>query len=163
MDHASKAVNHAVTIGNLLIEVKSRLPHGAYTPWIEENLEVSARQARRYVDAALGKPITPRQIKSDTVAVLDFLPEPGHRLHARLYENPNDELDSSYVSVQESSRHLGYYNYLYVDGYTAVYSRRPTSPDGFSLFLTDHVIHQRYLTLTGISCRAIPATLRTSF
>lgn len=129
-DHASKAINHAVTIGNLLLEVKAQLPHGEYTPWIETHLEVSPRQARRYVDAALGKTISPRQIKSDTVSVLDQLPEPGNLLLANLRGNADDEIeDHAFVAIQESGRHPGYYDLLFIDGSMAHFQSRPIKPE----------------------------------
>jgi len=36
----------------MLAEAKSRLPHARFLPWIEQNLEISARQCQKYMRAA---------------------------------------------------------------------------------------------------------------
>ena len=66
---ANSAISHAKEAGRLLLEVKAALPHGEFTPWIEANLPVTARQAQRYMQAAEGR--TPKlKGKSDTVSYL---------------------------------------------------------------------------------------------
>lgn len=49
------AVNYAKQIGQLLLEAKKELPHGKFLNWLDENIEVSQRQAQRYMQAASGK------------------------------------------------------------------------------------------------------------
>jgi hypothetical protein len=66
--HADKAIAFARQAGELLMQVKSALPHGAFLPWVEKNCTVSPRQAQRYMSAAQGKPMPIRSIKSDTVS-----------------------------------------------------------------------------------------------
>ncbi len=71
--HAAKAIDHAIEAGKLLLKVKAELPHGQFLAWLEANIAVSARQARRYMQAAQGKPL----IKTDTVS---NLPKPVKEL-----------------------------------------------------------------------------------
>lgn len=52
---ANDAVNYAKQIGQLLLEVKAELPHGKFLNWINDNIDVSQRQAQRYMQAASGK------------------------------------------------------------------------------------------------------------
>lgn len=68
--HAGIAIDHAKKAGELLLRVKDELKHGEFLPWIKANCSVTARQAQRYMRAAQGKPITPREIKYDTVSHL---------------------------------------------------------------------------------------------
>lgn len=72
--HATSAIDYAKQAGELLLKVKQKLPHGAFGAWLEANVEVSERQAQRYMAAAQGKPLPIRHIKSDTVS--DLLEEP---------------------------------------------------------------------------------------
>jgi Protein of unknown function (DUF3102) len=44
-----QTVEGIVEIGRLLTEVKARLPHGQWLPWLEANTIVSARQSQRYM------------------------------------------------------------------------------------------------------------------
>lgn len=66
---ADSAIAHAKEAGRLLLEVKASLPHGEFTPWIEANLSVGARQAQRYMQAAQGRELV-RKSKSDIVSFL---------------------------------------------------------------------------------------------
>jgi hypothetical protein len=49
--HADAAIQHAVDAGRLLLQVKTQLMHGEWLPWLRANLEVSPRQAQRYIAA----------------------------------------------------------------------------------------------------------------
>ena len=62
---AGQAVSHAIEAGKLLLSVKESLPHGGFGDWMANNLDVSDRTARRYMAAALGKPLPIRAIQSD--------------------------------------------------------------------------------------------------
>jgi hypothetical protein len=42
--------NHALRVGELLCEVKSELPHGEFTKWIEANCNFGVRMAQRYME-----------------------------------------------------------------------------------------------------------------
>ena len=70
--HAKDAVESAKAAGELLIQVKATLPHGTWTNWLNSNLDVSERQAQRYMSAAKGKdvPLLLLADKTDTVSVL---------------------------------------------------------------------------------------------
>jgi hypothetical protein len=43
------ALTHAMNAGELLVEVKASLPHGAFGPWLAENFAGSDRTARAYM------------------------------------------------------------------------------------------------------------------
>jgi len=45
-------VEHAIRVGQLLMEVKQRVGHGKYEAWVAENFPRSPRTARKYVRAA---------------------------------------------------------------------------------------------------------------
>ena len=90
---AGQAVSHAIEAGKLLLSVKESLPHGGFGDWMANNLDVSDRTARRYMAAALGKPLPIRAIqsdkvppmiepiKTDTVSVLDDVkPSPSQQV-----------------------------------------------------------------------------------
>jgi hypothetical protein len=49
---AGEAVEHARQAGELLLQVKAGLEHGAWLPWLREQVEVSPRQAQRYMRVA---------------------------------------------------------------------------------------------------------------
>jgi hypothetical protein len=69
---ANDAVANAKAAGQLLLQVKASVPHGQWTAWVKANLEVSDRQAQRYIAVAQGKPVPLRKLadKTDTVSVL---------------------------------------------------------------------------------------------
>lgn len=69
---AKDAVTNAKAAGLLLLQVKASMPHGKWTDWLKANVEVSDRQAQRYMAAAQGKTVPLRELagKSDTVSVL---------------------------------------------------------------------------------------------
>jgi hypothetical protein len=72
MKQAKEAVQSAKAAGELLLQVKATLPHGTWTDWLKSHLNVSDRQAQRYMAVALGKAVPVRKLagKSDTVSVL---------------------------------------------------------------------------------------------
>lgn len=49
---AAAAVAHAIRCGELLIEAKAALPHGAFGAWLAANVEFSDRTARGYMQLA---------------------------------------------------------------------------------------------------------------
>jgi hypothetical protein len=74
---ASQALVHAKEAGNLLLQAKASMKHGEWLPWLSKHVNVSARQAQRYMLAAQGRernPITlgvgPTPAKSDSVSHL---------------------------------------------------------------------------------------------
>ena len=49
---ASEAVTHAIRAGELLIQAKAALPHGAFGSWLSTNVEFSDRTSRGYMQLA---------------------------------------------------------------------------------------------------------------
>jgi hypothetical protein len=47
-----RSLEHAVTVGELLIEAKGRLKHGQWLPWLGENTRIDARLAQVYMRIA---------------------------------------------------------------------------------------------------------------
>ena len=68
VQHAGSAVEHARRAGELLTQVKAGMPHGTFLAWVSTHVEVSPRQAQRYMAAAQGRPLPLRSIKNDTVS-----------------------------------------------------------------------------------------------
>ena len=70
---ASDAIENARTAGLLLLEVKQAMKHGKFQRWVSDNLQVSMRQAQRYMAVAEGKTIPLRRLieKNDMVSHLD--------------------------------------------------------------------------------------------
>ncbi|MBK9442975.1 MAG: DUF3102 domain-containing protein [Comamonadaceae bacterium] len=68
--HADKAIEFAKQAGDLLLEVKAGLSHGEFLPWVKNNLEVTPRQAQRYMAAAQKKPKPIGADKCETVSHL---------------------------------------------------------------------------------------------
>ena len=60
IQHASKALEHAFTCGELLIEAKSKARHGQWLPWLRENISFSERTCQSYMRLVQRK----RQIRS---------------------------------------------------------------------------------------------------
>jgi hypothetical protein len=48
-DHACKFTIAAIRVGALLAEVKAKLPHGGFEPWIYQNLVIKPRTAQAYM------------------------------------------------------------------------------------------------------------------
>jgi hypothetical protein len=68
-EHANAAIEHAVEAGRLLLQVKTQLMHGEWLPWLKANVEVSPRQAQRYIVAFAGrKPKAPKCDKASHLA-----------------------------------------------------------------------------------------------
>lgn len=78
---ANDAVNYAKQIGQLLLEAKAELPHGKFLNWINDNIDVSQRQAQRYMQAASGKDL----------CLSDFSPKNDMMSHLN-EENPKDRM-----------------------------------------------------------------------
>lgn len=70
--HFNDAVESAKAAGALLLQVKASLPHGMFTTWLNDNIDVSERQVQRYMAAAKGKniPLLLSVDKNDMVSVL---------------------------------------------------------------------------------------------
>lgn len=80
---ANGAMRSAKRVGELMLEVKATLPHGAFIKWIETETNVPVRQAQRYMNIARGKTVPIREIagKNDKMSYLSndiFIPLPRH-------------------------------------------------------------------------------------
>ncbi len=49
---ARQVIAHAIRAGELLLQVKDQLPHGAFGPWLTANVEFSYRTAQGYMQLA---------------------------------------------------------------------------------------------------------------
>ena len=50
------AVDHALKVGELLLEAKEAAPHGGWLPWVEANCSFSKRTAQAYMRLAREMP-----------------------------------------------------------------------------------------------------------
>jgi len=73
ISHADKAIEYARQAGELLLSVKNDLPHGDFIPWVECNVDVTPRQAQRYMAAAQGK-VTPVRRLASKATHVSYLP-----------------------------------------------------------------------------------------
>lgn len=64
--YLTKTLESAIRIGELLTEQKTGLPHGQFTPWIEDSLPFTPRTARNYMRLFEHRD----QLKTETVSVL---------------------------------------------------------------------------------------------
>lgn len=53
---ARTALKHALRAGELLLEAKALVKHGQWLPWLSANVDVSERQAQKYMQLALNRP-----------------------------------------------------------------------------------------------------------
>ena len=88
VQHADSAIEHAKRAGELLTQVKAGLPHGTFLAWVATHVDVSPRQAQRYMAAAQGRTLPLRTIKCDRVSLLparkaSFEPVPYCWMYAR--------------------------------------------------------------------------------
>lgn len=158
--HASSAIDYAKTAGELLLKVKQKLPHGAFGGWLEANVEVSERQARRYMAAAQGKPLPMRTLKTDTVSVLPapdksdaapiFKLRPGE---AVTLETDNDGwIDNLQIFP---SVHDGFFHYLFTSGQegagcSATYSKRPIPKAFIQKVISENMPDWEFANITRV-------------
>jgi hypothetical protein len=64
------SVGHAIEVGELLKEAKTRVGHGNFEPWLKEHCNLSFRTARRYMKLAESREQIEAQFKSATLADL---------------------------------------------------------------------------------------------
>jgi hypothetical protein len=131
---AGEAINHAIEAGKLLVKVKQKLPHGEFGGWLEKNLDVTDRQARRYMAAAQGKPVPARVIASKRTPV-SVLPAPAKTLHD--YFSPSwipmkgytysCATDDGAFWVAHSKAHPGFFHVSHLTEETYSGTRRPVA------------------------------------
>ena len=51
-NHSRLLVNHAIRLGELLLQAKKAVGHGEFSRWLEENCHIKTRQAQRYMKVA---------------------------------------------------------------------------------------------------------------
>lgn len=61
IQHAGKAIEHAIACGQMLLEAKAKLPHGQWLPWLRQNVCFGERSAQGYMRVAQR---LPRQIRN---------------------------------------------------------------------------------------------------
>lgn len=84
---ARAAIDRAVEAGGLLADAKSKLPHGRFTPWVEENCGVGIGEAQRYMrlyahrkelpPGAVGVKAALEAISEPKSVTRDAFPRPG--------------------------------------------------------------------------------------
>lgn len=140
-DHADQAIHHAKRAGDLLLKVKAELAHGEFLPWVDANLEVSRRQAQRYMGAAQGKPTSARKLKSDTVSHLpagtengaNWLPEDestGLMIELEPYRDWVDgvrEYVTPALHVQMCPGDSPHYDVMLLESLQVSYTKKPTA------------------------------------
>ncbi len=130
--YADKAIIHAKIAGELLLDVKKKLPHGSFLAWVKENIPVTERQAQRYMAAALGKPtpiraIAHAEVKNDTVSHLPtWIPKNGDLAIAEFLSD--DELHE-WLEVQEISHAPGYFYVAYISTGSIDWTKRGVRAD----------------------------------
>jgi hypothetical protein len=140
---ARDAIEHARRAGELLLRVKAALPHGAFLQWLAANVDVTPRQAQRYMAAALGKPMPVRAIKYDAVSQLPereaaFVPMSGCAMWTRA---------DRAVFFVEQSEDTGYFHASRVetpgaDDVVHDYTHRPVRADYVELVLQQLGLHE---------------------
>lgn len=61
-----KGLEHALKVGELLIQAKELLKHGRWTNWVKQNCDFSPRMARNYTRVARGLPY----LKTESISVM---------------------------------------------------------------------------------------------
>ena len=56
MEHAGAAVANGIRVGQLLLEAKTKVPHGQWLPWLRANVTFSDRTAQSYMRIAHKSP-----------------------------------------------------------------------------------------------------------
>ncbi|MBK8690277.1 MAG: DUF3102 domain-containing protein [Betaproteobacteria bacterium] len=108
---ASEAVAHAIKAGEMLLQVKAALPHGAFGPWLAANVEFSDRTARGYMqlaglDEAKRQRVADLSLREAMVAIADQR-EP---IEGNVYDDPGNRMPKRRVgatNIRRIARHLG--------------------------------------------------------
>jgi len=109
-------LQHAITAGNALNEAKSKVGHGKWLAWLEENCpDISDRTAERYMKLADGRPQLEKKlqdpVKFDTMSnltineALRLIDEPdGEQSAAASAETQETETEAGDASSSSSSK-----------------------------------------------------------
>ncbi len=109
LEFQDKAIAHSQNAGVLLLQVKATLPHGAFTAWLAENIDVSERQAQRYMRSAKGLPVLRSITKTDTVSVLNSdvdLVAQVELLETESLRAENEKLQNELLKAQQAADDL---------------------------------------------------------
>jgi hypothetical protein len=79
---ARTSVQHAMEIGDLLIEAKKRVGHGKFEKWRNDHCQLSPATARRCMELAEQRPELEKQLNSKTLNVSDLNLTAARRLLA---------------------------------------------------------------------------------
>jgi len=90
-----RTASDIVEVGQKLIEVKDRLPHGAFGPWLAAEFEWTERTARRFMSVATA-------FKSDTVSALNADARTLYLLAAA--STPDEARDDALQQAQAGER-----------------------------------------------------------
>ena len=136
---AGEAIEHAKQAGFLLLEAKAAMKHGEWLPWLEQNIQVSARQVQRYMQVAQGRPLPIRATpaKNDKVTHLEvdaprlfpFAPDtPGFVPEVGLCF-AHSPVEGILYLVEPSRRHPGFFFVSRLEGHTHDCTRRPIAAE----------------------------------
>lgn len=133
---ADEAVNHAVQAGKLLLDVKATLPHGEFGSWLQSNLEVTQRQAQRYMAAAQGKTVPVRRLASNTTPMSQLELNDGEAIYIeRVLGDWRDD-----VIIFPRADAPGYFYYMFITGKvgdegSCTYTKRGLNAKGIRVVL----------------------------
>lgn len=134
IEHADSAIGFAKKAGELLLQVKADLPHGEFLPWVENNLDVTPRQAQRYMAAAQGKPTPIRKLASKATPVSYLEVKDGEAVYiTRMAGNWQDD-----IVIYPNAEHRGYFHYAFIsgqigEGASCTYTKRGINAHGIGL------------------------------
>jgi hypothetical protein len=63
-DALKSSIDHSIAAGELLIEAKDKVPHGAWLPWLRDNCAISERTAQLYMRLAKNRTAIEGQIRN---------------------------------------------------------------------------------------------------
>lgn len=71
-------LQNAMVLGEELSNIKEKLGHGNWLPWIEQNVPFSERSARNYISIFKNKELLNRQPIADLKSAMKFLSDGSH-------------------------------------------------------------------------------------
>jgi Protein of unknown function (DUF3102) len=90
------SVKHAIRAGELLIEAKSRLQHGEFGSWLEENFKLSRATATRYMKLAENR----KEIEVKLLTVSNLNLADAYKLLGVTNSNSNNGAQSSTMTSE---------------------------------------------------------------
>ncbi len=109
LEFQDRAIAHSQNAGVLLLQVKATLRHGEFGGWLLENINVSERQAQRYMRSAKGLPVLRTITKTDTVSDLkndaDLVAQ-VETLETEALRLENEKLQHELLKAQQAAEDL---------------------------------------------------------